>query len=335
MVHHGDDIYIYSDIRCNLSSNVYNGFDHSGLYKHLAEVMPCIANYPEPTPAHLEALIAEHLAISSDNVMVTNGATEAIYLIALAFSGSHSHIMQPTFGEYSEACRIHHHKIVENNEADLIWICNPNNPTGKVIPHCQIMQSIHKSADKTIIIDQSYDRFTSCKTLSPAEAIKEPNVLVLHSMTKEYTIPGIRLGYIIANSSLLNKIRQHRMPWSVNSLAIEAGKYLIEHDSEYIIDVDMLSSEKNRMATKLRALGIQVSDSDTHILLCKLPADGIVIDGRTIKTSSDLKLHLATKQAILIRDASNFSHLSPQHFRIAVQDAETNNIFLQALNSKL
>lgn len=79
---HGDDAYKYADIRINFSSNVYNHADHEGLYRHLYERMACIRTYPEPQPYSLEKALSERLHLSSEEVCVTNGATEAIYLIA-------------------------------------------------------------------------------------------------------------------------------------------------------------------------------------------------------------------------------------------------------------
>ena len=108
---HGDDIYKYKDIRINFSSNVYNHFCHDGLYAHLASRMDCIRNYPPPTPSELEKEIASLHGISPDEVIVTNGATEAIYLIAQAFANATSQILQPTFTEYEDACKQYKHKI--------------------------------------------------------------------------------------------------------------------------------------------------------------------------------------------------------------------------------
>ena len=108
---HGDDTYKYKDIRINFSSNVYNHFCHDGLYAHLASRMDCIRNYPQPTPSDLEKEIASLNYLSPENVIVTNGATEAIYLIAQAFAQASSLILQPTFTEYEDACRIFRHEI--------------------------------------------------------------------------------------------------------------------------------------------------------------------------------------------------------------------------------
>lgn len=323
MVLHGDDIFNYRDIRLNFSSNVYNGFDHKGLFAYLADRMACVMNYPEPEPHELEAMIAHHLGVEPEEVMVTNGAVEAIYLIAQTYRDACSYICQPTFGEYAEACRINGHEFVPDLAADLVWMCNPNNPTGMVVPKQELEDLIIASPLTTFVLDQSYQLFSAEPQLSAREIVQFDNVFSLHSMTKEYAIPGLRLGYVIAHAKLLDKVRRQRMPWSVNALAIEAGKYLLCHADDYGMDIATLLSERKRVADALNALGIETCPSDTHILLCRLPS----------LTAAELKDRLARGYGILIRDASNFDGLTPQHFRIAVQSSSQNDALLASINN--
>ncbi len=104
---HGDDAYRYTAIHANFSSNVYHRVNHDGLNRYLAGCLPCIRSYPEPEPYALAAELARLHGVSPEEVCVTNGATEAIYLIAQAFCGSHSAVWIPTFSEYADACRLH------------------------------------------------------------------------------------------------------------------------------------------------------------------------------------------------------------------------------------
>lgn len=92
-------------------------------------------------------------------------------------------------------------------------------------------------------MDQSYEFFTQKALLTAREAAEFPNVILLHSMTKRFAVPGLRLGYITACKELLHEIRTQRMPWSVNQLAIEAGHYLLS-SSQYDIDISLLLKEK-------------------------------------------------------------------------------------------
>lgn len=325
---HGDDAYKYKAIKINFSSNVYNHVDHSGLHQHLFQQMESIRTYPEPEPYSLEKVLAERFHLSSEEVCVTNGATEAIYLIAQTFRNQISAILMPTFSEYADACRLHGHKVVPiynlNRLPDrgrLIWLCNPNNPTGEVREKEVLTACIKQNSQRIFVMDQSYEFFTQKALLTAREAAEFPNVILLHSMTKRFAVPGLRLGYITACKELLHEIRTQRMPWSVNQLAIEAGHYLLS-SSQYDIDISLLLKEKERLAQSLLSIGgMEIWPSDTHYMLVQL----------RMGKAAALKEYLATEQGILIRDASNFEGLNEHFFRIATQTPEENDKLVESI----
>lgn len=331
MIAHGDDTYMYKDIRLNFSSNVYNHFYHSHLFCYLSGQMACVASYPEPTPSSLEQELAQQLGVNAADIIVTNGATEAIYLIAQAHRGGHSAILQPTFSEYGEACRLNGHILTNvtslpDHTPQLFWLCNPNNPTGLALPKEKLMEQFRHHPDTLFILDQSYAPYYNGELLNAQEAVGLGNVLILHSMTKEYGIPGLRLGYLAGNAERLDSIRQKRMPWSVNNLAIKAGEYLLKHSDDYIIPKEKLVSERERVADALDATGrISTLPSDTHILLCRLHEG----------TAASLKDILARQHGILIRDASNFTGLDSHYFRIAVQAPEENDELIAGIKTAI
>ncbi|MBQ0047780.1 MAG: pyridoxal phosphate-dependent class II aminotransferase [Prevotellaceae bacterium] len=326
---HGDDTYKYKDIWANFSSNVYGGFDHEDLFCHLAEGLDAAANYPEPSPLTLEKELAGILSLTPEQVMVTNGATEAIYLIAQTFRRSKTAILQPTFSEYADACRLHEHQMCSiydleqlPERAQMIWLCNPNNPTGITIDKEVLTECISSHPDVLFIIDASYDPYTKKAVITPHEAAEMPNVLMIHSMTKEFAIPGLRLGYLVGNENILTKVRLQRMPWSVNTVAIDAGHYLLRNSDQYELPLDFLIGERERMTKLLEATGcIEVWPSDTHMMLCRL----------RMGKAEALKNYLAEKHGILIRDASNFEGLDSSYFRIAVQTKEKNEELIERI----
>ncbi len=474
IVGHGDDLWrLGRTIVANFSSNVYGGVDLTALKEHLAASLEVISHYPEPEPYTLERALAALHGIAPECVCVTNGATEAIYLIAQAWRESRSCILQPTFSEYADACRLHGHCVrpfdsarcdkwdpqcvnaaphcvngdpqcaiedtrgimrcprvenrdthcvngdtqcimrgprVENgdlrcvmeypqcNKGDhqcvmrdpqcvmgnarggngdpqgvsgdprcangnlryvngdaqyvkeyhrgvmgdpqgdnnvvpteaarlsggisLFWLCNPNNPDGRVIPKEQLLAQIANNPDTIFVIDQSYGFFTEEPLLTPAEAIAAGNVLQLHSMTKRYAMPGLRLGYITGSQALIDRIREVRMPWSVNALAIEAGLFLASHPSTAPIDKQALLKEAQRLRDELNAIpGLSVEPTKTHFMLCHLDTG----------TAASLKRYLAENHGLLIRDASNFEGLDVGHFRIAAQTREENDMLVKAI----
>ena len=309
---------------------MYNRIDHSGLYQRLNERLSTICSYPEPMPYSLESEIARRYSLTPRQVCVTNGATEAIYLIAQVFQGRISAVLGPTFSEYADACRVHRHKVKPfysldalPEDAELVWICNPNNPTGEVRNKEDLKALVDSHPDKLFIFDQSYEYFTLKSLLGIKEAASFPNVILLHSMTKQYAIPGLRVGYFTASEGLTDDVRCRRMPWSVNSLAIEAAKYLLEEGDGISADIPQLLAERERLTNLLLATGmLEIWPTDTHYMLIKL----------RMGKAAALKDFLAVNHGILIRDASNFEGLDERFFRIATQTPEENDKLVKAIS---
>lgn len=326
---HGDDLFRYGDrVKTNFSTNIPQTVDHSGLIAHLSLRSGIISSYPEPQPYSVECRLARIHDVLPENIIVTNGATEAIYLLAQAYMGGRSSIIVPTFREYQDACRIFNHTLsfvsslgeISGNET-MVWLCNPNNPTGKVFRRKRLLEFIDLHPDIIFIVDQAYERYSVKDVLSVDDVVTRPNVVMLHSLTKQFMVPGLRIGYAVGACGLINKIRYLKMPWSVNSIAIEASHYLLGNSHNYIIDLDSLHSEVLRVAGEFRRLGISVEDTDCNFFLANLPD----------RTASELKDWLVDKHGLLIRDASNFESLSERHFRIAAQTATENDLLIEAI----
>ena len=235
---HGDE-YV-GELIANFSSNVWYGADNSALYKHLYSQMYTIERYPDTEAGSLKQLLAEKNRVATNQLLICNGSTEAFYLIANAFSGSKSSIVTPTFSEYADACRIHNHTVQLTNRTDLntdiktvkpdlVWICNPNNPDGYCFEATEIKQLLSNYPDSIFVIDQAYIHFTHREISVVNEIRNYPNLIIVQSLTKRHAIPGLRLGYLMASETIISKMNQFRMPWTVNSLAIEAGKFILEN----------------------------------------------------------------------------------------------------------
>ena len=314
---HGDDAFRYNDIRHNFSSNIFSHANLDALKIFLATRLDAIGAYPEPEPRALEALIAEHCGVKQDCVLVTNGATEAIYLIAETWKELTTAIHQPTFSEYADACEM---SGMKHGEGGMYWLCNPNNPTGTVLPKAAVLQL--SAENRYLVLDQSYEDYTLEPLLTPAEAVEAGNILQLHSLTKKYAVPGLRIGYVVGAPALIEQLRQHLRPWAVNALAIEAAKWLITHDVKVIPDLPAYLDEAQRLRNALNALpGITVQPTATNFMLCHIKGT----------TAAELKEHLATRHGILIRDASNFDGLTPHHFRVAAQTREEDEVLIDEL----
>ena len=203
------------------------------------------------------------------------------------------------------------------------WLCNPNNPTGELrtTDTVKVLSRRHH----WLIIDQSYEDYTWEPLLSAQHAIDMQNVIVIHSMTKRFAIPGLRLGYIIAPSAVIDRLRANYRPWAVNALAIEAGHWLLEHEEPYYREeMKLLLAQTRYLRERLRNIfGIHVYPTSTNFMLCSIQQS----------TAAELKEYLLAHHGFLIRDASNFEGLKDCHFRIATQLPEFNVELVEAIKT--
>jgi len=316
---HGDDLYRYDNIKMNFSSNIYNGTDLSALEAYLRTRLDVVRSYPEPSATSLEQMIARECGISSDEVLVTSGAVDAIYLIAQVYRHEGTcHVVQPTFREYEDACRVFGYQ--EREDGALCWLCNPNNPTGDVLATEEVLALAERH--RLLIVDQSYEDYTMAPLLAPADVVGRDDIILLHSMTKRYAVPGLRLGYVTASATVIRRLREQYRPWAINALSLEAGKWLVKRGATAIPDLSSYLAETQRLRSMLEGIeGIETLDTQTNFFLCTIRQ----------ATAAHLKEYLAREHGILIRDACNFTGLTPHHFRIATQSPAENEALVAAI----
>lgn len=328
---HGDDIYKQAvKIKSNFSSNVFYQGESRWLSSFLEQHLAVLHSYPEPNADSFVKKIAEKNKIPYTTICATHGATDAIYIIAQTFAKSKTVILTPTFSEYEDACIINQHRLSfckdldeVSDSYDLVWLCNPNNPTGQTHDYKLLLQVIDKYPKTTFIIDQTYRYFTQKETLSYTDAVQRPNVILIDSFTKRFALPDLRLGYFVANADLVKKVQFYKQPWAVSQLAIEVGKYLMDNEP-YPLNLETLLQETNRLRTALgRIKEITSYPTDTHFFLCECQEG----------TAAELKQYLVHNQRLLIRDAANFRGLNASFFRIATQKTEANNTLVEALTN--
>ena len=181
---------------------------------------------------------------------------------------------------------------------------------------------VRHSPRYTFVVDQSYEDYTREKLIVPKEMQDCRNLLVLHSLSKTYAIPGLRLGYVTSHPDTIQLLRSFHQPWSVNAFSIEAGKFLIKQDKPAIPDLDALLEETERLRTNLRKIeGIRAFETKTNYMLCEIENH----------TSTDLKFYLVHEHGILIRDCHNFTGLSNHFFRVATQRPDENDALVKAI----
>lgn len=333
---HGNHVHLYDTLTADFSSNVASKTPPEALLRHLSENLWQLSVYPEPDAAALRKKLAQKWEIHPSQLLITNGSTEAIYLVATTFRKSTSLLFFPSFSEYEDACRLHKHHLRFESVANrfqplkgtpnLVWLGNPNNPDGASTPPSALRQKLSENPGTTFIIDEAYADL--CATFESAiPLIKEfNNLVVIRSLTKLFSIPGLRIGYLVTNEALTRSIKKFLQPWSVNTLAQIAGSFLIENEADCLPNIPALLLRSQKWQETLSEIpGIEVSPSPCNFFLIKL----------LHKTAFELKNQLLHHHGILIRDASNFRGLSNRHFRLSCQTEPNNGALTLALKTFL
>ncbi|MBA4409306.1 MAG: aminotransferase class I/II-fold pyridoxal phosphate-dependent enzyme [Bacteroidota bacterium] len=330
---HGDDRYRYpKPVKADFSSNVWFGGTPPELICHLQQNLHLIGNYPEPDAAELRLQIAESHSVETNHVLAFNGSVEAFYTIALAFRESVSAILIPAFAEYEDACQMHQHTpaFFRSEELDqtlksganLCWIGNPNNPNGYIFSISMIEDALRAYQNTIFVVDEAYAAFISEFQSAIPLTRSYSNLIVVRSMTKYCTIPGLRLGYVVTSEKMAERLRKFQQPWSVNALAQEAGKFLHGYLKEYPLDTSGIRKLSDELQYSINQLdGFRVVPSKAPFFLIEIQSG----------TAAELKRFLLEEYQILIRDASNFRGLNEQYFRVCTRDENDNRLLVEGL----
>jgi threonine-phosphate decarboxylase len=309
--------------------------------------MDNLVHYPDCSHKELKQALADHHGLPPSNFVIANGSTELIYHLPVMLTGQRALIVSPSFSEYVRALGQQHweaqHFILnhENNfsldlEAleqklsegyDTLYLCNPANPGGTLYP-LRVIEQIYSlciASGTFLVLDEAFMDFCE-ETSAKSFMVKGDNGIVLRSMTKFFGIPGLRLGYAIASSTLTERLDAMGGPWSVNTLALAAGVAAL-HDSEHNLrTIEYIRHERRILVERLSEFKqIKVFPSSVNYLLLQ------ITDGMTSREIRD-KLML---QRILIRDCASFTGLSNKFIRIAVRTAEENDRLVRGLKSVL
>lgn len=303
-----------------------------------------ILHYPDSQCTDLRKTIAEKIPCNESNVIIGNGSNELFYLIPRALKPKKGVLLQPTFGEFKDAFCNSNIEVVEiiNDDKDfpvintntsmlksvedcMSFLCNPNNPTGQLIRKEDIIELVNDNPNRLIVIDEAFMDFVEDdeKYSVIKDAPLMDNLIVVRSLTKFYGFPGLRLGYLVSNESIVTKLMRYKEPWTVNIIAQIAGMAAI-NDKEFAINTrQYVSGEKTFLYDGLTKInGIHPFQPTVNFILVRIDDVGI--------TSSAIQ-NLLLKNNILIRNCSNFVGLDENYFRVAVKTREENRKLLNEL----
>lgn len=298
-----------------------------------------IIHYPDAQGVDLKEAISKAYNIQVPEITLGNGAVELIYVLCHVLRPQRVFIPAPTFSEYERAARavgaqIHHHMLSsekefhldlsnfsqELRENDMVFIGNPNNPTGTLLDVSEI-ENIVKAAKELhafVIVDESFLDFLEDRKAYTAKHLigTYDNLLVLHSLTKFYAIPGLRLGFSVTNATLTRRLHAAKDPWNVNSLSHCAGIAALKDLQYQQNSRRFLSEEKKNFFEALKNLPyIKPYPPTVNFILLNISAT---------KLKSQRLQTLFLNEGILIRDCANYPGLSEEYVRFAVKAAAEN-----------
>lgn len=343
---HGGDIYsaqerISGEI-IDFSANINPLGLPDSVKKALVESMEDFSCYPDPLCRKLIKEIAKSENVAEESILCGNGAADIIFRISQAIRPRQALIASPTFAEYEQSlevggCHIDYFTLKEENDflvtedildaihprTDIVFLCNPNNPTGQLIePHLLERILVRcASCGALLVVDECFRDFLDDPESNSMNSWVEsfPNLLILRAFTKHFAMAGLRLGYCLcSNPPLLERMKQCGQPWSVSVPAQIAGVAALQ-DTDYLQKSrKVIQQERKYLKDSLSNLQIKVIGSHANYIFFRMP------------DSKDLAEYLE-KDGILIRSCANYRGLDESYYRIAVKSHLHNEKLVAAL----
>ena len=296
-----------------------------------------IGRHPDPRATPLRDALAERQGVDARQLIVGNGSIELIYHLAVAYLRTNDRVLivAPTFGEYAAAATMMGARIVEHRtrpENDfamdvdsivaqaravrprVLFICNPNNPTGTYLARDDIERILRACDSTLVVLDEAFVRFVA--NAWDAHTLRYDNLLILRSLTKDYALTGLRVGYALASATIIESLEQVQPPWIVNAFAQAATLAALDDEQHLRDSLAALARAKIALVDDLTRLGWRVVPSTTHFFLVQ------------VESATELARQLRARK-IVVRDGTSWG--LPNFVRIATRTPAENAQLVQAL----
>ena len=347
LVHGGDWAGYRAEFGCDaldFSANVSPLGLPAGVAAAITNALPTADRYPDPLCRELRAALAGAEGVPADWILCGNGAADLIFRLALAVRPRRALLPAPTFAEYEAAlqtvgCAVQRVFLREENtfavteefidavtpETDIVFLCQPNNPTGQVTPHALVERLVRRCAEcgAVLVVDECFLDFLPDRDAWTAKQLLRdaPQLVILKAFTKLYAMAGVRLGYALCgDAALLEKTRGAGQPWAVSSLAQAAGLAALQETAYAGAVRALIAEQRPRMAAGLRALGLRVMDGQANYLLFRATPDF----GEKLR-----------RRGAVVRSCANYPGLDAAWYRTAVRTAQENTRLLQIMGEIL
>ena len=337
---HGGDTYGSHANLLDFSINVNPLGMPESAKQTIRENMDSFSLYPDCDCRALRKALSEMHGIGAEHILCGSGASDLIFRVCALLGKRTALTLAPTFSEYERAVTLFGGRMLEhplqekngfaltadilpllNEKTDMLFLCNPNNPTGRLADPsllAAILERCYRN-DILLILDECFLDFTHGESFLTALS-QYPNLLILKAFTKFYGMAGLRLGYLLGDPALLARIRQFGPEWSVSSVAQAAGLAALTEPDWAARTRALVDTEHGYLTEELQKLGLAVFPSEGNFLLVK----------------SERPLHGALRQkGILVRACENFSGLDAHYIRIGVKAHEKNAVLVTAVREVL
>jgi histidinol-phosphate aminotransferase len=341
LVRQGIDPSCVADL-IDLSTNVHPYGPPASVATTVASVS--LERYPDANAATMRQAMAQQLGVQPEQVVAGNGSVELIYLLAQVYldPGDRALVLGPTFGEYASAIRFCGAEVVEyraqmeddfrpdletilglirTRRPKLIFCCNPNNPTGQVLGEADVRALMEAAArvGGLLVLDEAYlpladqDVFT----WRSVDLLESGPLVLLRSVTKDYAVPGLRLGYAIAPIEVGQTLNAVRLPWGVNAFAEAVGRTLLTETAYLTSCRERLAQDKAYLLRALTRINVPYLPSATNFCLIRV--------GGTAQACRRALL----QYGVIVRDCTNFG--LPEYIRASVHSREATDRLARGL----
>jgi threonine-phosphate decarboxylase len=304
-----------------------------------------LGRYPDAEHCGLRAALARRLAVSPEAIAIGNGGA-ALLDVAVRVRGIHRCLVpQPSFSENRRALEAAGADIVpfvldagrgfaldagvaiealDRDACDAIIVTNPHNPSGAVVARCDMLALVHAASARgaLAIVDEAFVDYAP-EVSTAGVAAREPNTIVLRSLTKFFAVPGLRAGYAICEPALARRMETMLPSWPVTALAAIALTAALGDTRHARRALAQNARERDRLSAALMKLGLRVYPSGANFLLVELPPQS--------PSAPELVSSLILHDRIVLRDCSSYESLGTRFVRAAVRGRRDNLRLIAAL----